>query len=105
MGESQVERMYEVIVILKALTEVAGVAFLGQGVLWVLTGVKRDKNFVYNLFKTLTSPVTRVTRAITPRVIIDAHIGLVAFFLLMVIWLALTVLKIKIVLENAPAAS
>jgi len=32
--------MYEVIVILKALTEVAGVAFLGQGVLWVLTAFK-----------------------------------------------------------------
>jgi hypothetical protein len=96
--------MYEIIVILKALTEIAGVAFLGQGVLWVIAGAKRDQNFVYKLFKTLTSPVTRVTRAITPRVIIDAHIGLVAFFLLMVIWLVLTVLKIKIVLENAPAA-
>jgi hypothetical protein len=97
--------MYEIIVILKALTEIAGVAFLGQGVLWVIAGAKRDQNFVYKLFKTLTSPVTRVTRAITPRIVIDAHIGLVAFFLLLVIWLVLTVLKIKIVLENAPAAS
>lgn len=95
--------MYEIIVILKALTEVAGVAFLGQGVLWVIAGSKRDQNVVYKLFKTLTSPVTRVTRAITPRIIIDAHIGLVAFFLLMVIWVVLTALKIKIVLENAPA--
>ena len=97
--------MYEIIVILKALTEVAGVAFLGQGVLWVIAGAKRDKNLVYNLFKTVTSPVTRVTRAITPRIIIDAHIGLVAFFLLLVFWLVLTVLKIKFVLDNAPAAS
>ena len=96
--------MYEIIVILKALTEVAGVAFLGQGVLWVIAGAKRDQNMVYNLFKTVTSPVTRVTRAITPRIVIDAHIGLVAFFLLTVTWLVLTVLKIKIVLENMPAA-
>ena len=80
--------MYEIIVILKALIEVAGVAFLGQGVLWVIAGAKRDQNVVYNLFKTLTSPVTRVTRAITPRIIIDAHIGLVAFFLLFVLWVA-----------------
>ena len=94
--------MYEIIVILKALTEIAGVAFLGQGVLWAIAGAKRDQNIVYNLFKTVTSPVTRLTRAITPRIIIDAHIGLVAFFLLMVIWLVLTALKIKIVLENAP---
>lgn len=97
--------MYEIIVVLKALTEVAGVAFLGQGVLWVLTGAKRDQNIVYNLFKTVTSPVTRATRAITPRIIIDAHIGLVAFFLLVVIWVVLTAFKIKIVMENAPAAS
>ena len=33
--------MYEIIVILKALTEVAGVAMLGQGVLWVIAGAKR----------------------------------------------------------------
>jgi hypothetical protein len=97
--------MYEIIVILKALTEIAGVAFLGQGVLWVIAGSKRDQNLVYKLFKTLTSPVTRVTRAITPRIIIDAHIGLVAFFLLMVIWLGLTVMKVKIFLDNAATAS
>ena len=96
--------MYETIVILKALTEVAGVAFLGQGVLWVIAGAKRDQNIVYNLFKTLTSPVTRVTRAITPRIVIDAHIGLVAFFLLMVLWVALTVFKIKLVLDAAAGA-
>ena len=97
--------MYEVIVILKALTEVAGVAFLGQGMLWVWAGAKRDQNIVYNLFKTLTSPVTRVTRAITPRIVLDQHIGLVAFFLLLVLWVALTAFKIKLVLDQAAAAA
>src|SRR5512139_1030675 len=96
--------MYEVIVILKALTEVAGVALLGQGVLWVIAGAKRDKNLFYNLFKSVTSPVTRMTRAITPRIIIDAHIGLVAFFLLLVLWVGLTALKIKLVLDAATRA-
>ncbi len=95
--------MYETIVILKALTEVAGVAFLGQGVLWLIAGSKRDQNLFYNLFKTLTSPVTRVTRAITPRIIIDAHIGLVAFFLLLVLWVVLTAFKIRLVLEASAA--
>ena len=97
--------MYEVIVILKALTEVAGVAFLGQGLLWVWAGAKRDQNIVYNLFKTLTSPVTRVTRAITPRIVLDQHVGLVSFFLLMVLWVALTAAKIKLVLDSAAPAS
>jgi hypothetical protein len=84
---------------------VAGVAMIGQGVLWVIAGAKREQNAIYKLFKTLTSPITRVTRAITPRVIIDAHIGLVAFFLLVVLWLGLTIMKIRIFLENAPTAS
>jgi hypothetical protein len=97
--------MYELIVILKALTEVAGVSFLGQGLLWVWAGAKRDQNIVYNLFKTLTSPVTRVTRAITPRIVLDQHIGLVAFFLLMVLWVALTAFKIKLVLDRVAAVA
>jgi hypothetical protein len=96
--------MYEIIVILKALTEVAGVAFLGQGVLWVLAGAKREQNLVYKLFRTLTSPVNRATRFITPRIILDQHIWLVSFFLLMVMWVVLTAFKIKTVLENTPAA-
>jgi hypothetical protein len=97
--------MYEIIVILKALTEVAGVAMIGQGVLWVVAGAKRDRNLVYGLFKALTSPVMKATRAITPRVVLDQHIGLVAFFLLAVLWLALTAFKIKLVLDSASAAS
>lgn len=97
--------MYETIVILKALTEVAGVAMLGQGVLWVIAGSKRDKNLVYGMFKTLTSPVMKATRVITPRVVLDQHIGLVAFFLLVVLWVVLTALKIKIVLDSAPPAA
>ena len=97
--------MYEIIVILKALTEVAGVAFLGQGVLWVISGSKRDQNVVYKLFKTLTSPVTRATRAITPRIVLDQHIGLVAFFLLVVLWLVFTAIKIKLVLDASAAGA
>ena len=97
--------MYEVIVILKALTEVAGLAMFGQGVLWLVAGAKRDQNVFYGVFKTLTSPVMKATRAITPRFVLDQHLGLVAFFLLAVIWVALTAFKIKIVMENALPAS
>ena len=97
--------MYEIIVILKALTEVAGIAMLGQGVLWVLAGAKRDQNLVYGIFKTLTSPVMKATRAITPRIVLDQHIGLVALFLLLVLWLVLTAFKIRLVFENTPAVS
>jgi hypothetical protein len=97
--------MYEIIVVLKALTEVAGVAMIGQGVLFALTGTKCDQNPVYGIFKTITSPVMKVTRWITPRVVLDRHLWLVAFFLLLVLWLGLTVMKIGIVLQNTPPAS
>ena len=97
--------MYEIIVVLKALTEVAGVAMIGQGVLWVLAGARREQNAIYGIFKTLTSPVRKATRWITPRVVLDQHIGLVAFFLMIVLWLVLTALKIRIYLENAAPAS
>jgi hypothetical protein len=85
----------QLIVVLKALIEVAGVAFLGQAVLWLLAGAKRDQNQVYKLFQLLTSPVTRVTRMITPRIVLDQHIGFVSFFLVLVLWLVLTVFKAK----------
>ena len=85
----------QIILILKALTEVAGVAFLGQGVLWVIAGAKREDNLVYKLFRTLTSPVNKVARLVTPRVVLDQHIGLVGFLLVVVLWVVLTAFKIK----------
>ncbi len=97
--------MYETIVILKALTEVAGVAMIGQGVLYVLAGSKRDQNPIYGIFKTLTMPVMKATRWVTPRIILDQHLGLVAFLLVVVLWFGLTVMKIRIVLENTPPAA
>lgn len=94
--------MFEIIVVLKALTEVAGVAMIGQGLLYVLAGSRRNENAIYGIFKTITSPVMKATRWITPRFVLDQHLGLVAFFLLVILWVGLTVLKIRIVLENAP---
>ena len=90
--------MLQAVVILKALAEVALCAFLGQAILFVLAGAKRESNFVYTTFRMLTSPVTKFTRLIAPRFIVDQHIGLLAFFLLMVVWITLTVTKINIML-------
>jgi len=53
--------------IARALVEVAGCFMLGQGLLYVLAGSRRNDNFVYQLFALLTRPVMKVTRVITPR--------------------------------------
>lgn len=79
--------------ILRALVEVAGLALLGQGLLAVLAGSKRDANFVYRLFQIITGPVIKLVRLVTPRFIIDRHLPFLAFFLMFWLWLALAFLK------------
>lgn len=96
--------MYEAVVVLKALVEVAAVGMLGQGVLYVLAGKRREQNIVYNLFKIITSPVMKATRLITPRIVLDRHIWLVCTLLLGMLWLALTVYKIKLVVAGGLGA-
>lgn len=93
--------MLQLVVILKALVEVAMCAFLGQGILYILAGSKREQNFVYGIMKTLTNPVTWIARAISPRFVLDQHIWLVAIFLLVAAWVALTLAKVSLVLAPA----
>ncbi len=79
--------------VLRTLVEVAGFSLLGQGVLAVLAGKYRDNNLFYKILRTITQPVVRAVRAITPRLVIDAHIPYVTFFLLFWLWIALAVAK------------
>lgn len=92
--------MLQSVIILKALVEVALFAFMGQGILYVLAGASRDRNVVYGILKTLTSPITKFTRLVSPRFVVDQHIGLLAFFLLAVVWAGLTLAKINLVLRT-----
>ena len=77
------------VVILKALTELAFLFMLGRGLLYVLAGRKRDGNMFYRVFCILTDPLLRAARWITPRFILDAHIPFVTVVLLSWIWIAL----------------
>lgn len=77
------------VVIVKALAELAGMFLLGRGLLYVLAGRKRGDNLFYQIFRILTDPLLRATRFITPRVIVDSHIPVVTFVLVLWIWLAI----------------
>lgn len=79
--------------ILRALVEVAGFALLGQGILAILAGKYREQNLFYRVLRTVTQPVVRTVRFITPRFIIDAHIPVLAFFILFWLWIALAIAK------------
>jgi len=83
----------DVVVTLRVLVEICLFALIGQGILAVLPGVDRQKNLFYLILKTVASPGWRLARWISPRFVIDQHVGFVALFILGVLWLGLAVLK------------
>ena len=52
--------------ILRALVEVALLFLIGQGLLALLAGSRRETNTIYKLFVLVTAPVLRIARRITP---------------------------------------
>ena len=82
--------------VLKLLAEIALMCLAGRWVLGLLAGAKREQNLVYQLFQVLTRPVISGVRRITPRVVIDQHVPLVAFLLLSFLWIVATMTKIDI---------
>ncbi|MEQ1661627.1 MAG: hypothetical protein ABL877_02920 [Thiobacillus sp.] len=79
--------------ILRTLVEVAGFALLGQGALAVLAGKYREQNAFYRVLRVVTGPVVRTVRLITPRLVVDAHIPYVTFFVLFWLWIMLALAK------------
>ena len=93
--------MLELVIILKAVNEVALMALLGQGALYILAGARRDTNPIYAILKAVTSPVMKLARFITPRFVLDQHIGFVALFLVLVVEALLIAAKIYLVVGAA----
>ena len=80
---------------LKLVIEVALLCLLGQGVLYVLAGPRRDDNLFYQLLKMATRPFVAVVRRLTPSKVADQHVPVVVFFLLAVAWMVVTFEKIN----------
>ena len=75
----------------KAVVEVAGFAYMGQGLVAVFSGARREQNVIYQVFRIVTGPVTRATRFLMPKFIPDRHIPFIAFGLLLWVWIFLIV--------------
>lgn len=88
--------MYELVVILKGLNEVAMMALIGQAALYVIAGSRREGNIVYSMLKTITAPIMKTTRWLAPRFIVDQHIALLAFFFVLLLEVILIVLKVRL---------
>jgi hypothetical protein len=74
-------------------------ALLGQGLLFVLAGDKRDTNFFYQLLKLISKPFTAVVRKVTPRQVSDQHVPFATFFLLLIVYAVVTFERIDLCLQ------
>jgi hypothetical protein len=84
---------------IKLIAEVALLALFGQWVLGLLAGAKKDTNLFYQILQIVGKPFVAAARVITPKQVIDRHVPLVAFLLLLFVWLAATLMKIRTCLQ------
>jgi len=76
------------LLVLQTLIFVAGLCLLGQFIVGIFNWGRRHENFVYQVFEIATRPFVRLVRLITPRVVLDQHIPLATFLLLLFAYVA-----------------
>lgn len=88
--------MLQALNLLQLLLYIPLLALLGQGVLFVLAGHKRQDNFFYQLLQLISKPFTFVVRRITPAKVSDQHVPVVTFLLLLIVYAVVTFEKINL---------
>lgn len=81
--------------IIKLIAEIALMAMAGQWLLGLLAGAKKDQNLFYQILAIVGRPFVWTARFLAPKFVLDRHVPLVAFCLLLFIWLAATIIKIQ----------
>ena len=84
---------------IKLVAEVALLAMVGQWLLGLLAGAKRESNTFYRLLAVVTGPFMRGARWLAPRFVLDSHVPLVAFLVMSFVWIFATLAKVQICLE------
>ena len=93
------------LVIVKAIIEVALMALLGQFIVGIFAWGRRQGNVVYKLFQTIAGPFTWGVRKVTPRVVLDTHIPLATLLLLVFVWFAVSMSLRSSCLSNPAQAA
>jgi len=91
--------MLVLVTTIKLIAEIALMALLGQWLLGLLAGARRDKNIFYQILEIVGRPFVAVARFLSPKFVVERHLPLVAFFLLVFVWLGATILKIQTCLQ------
>lgn len=79
----------------KLVAEIALLALAGQWLVGLLAGARRQQNLFYQMLATIGRPFVRLARWVSPRVVLDRHVPLVAFLLLTFVWVLATLTKIQ----------
>lgn len=85
-----------IISVLRALIEVALLMLLIRGLLWIFGPRARRGNFFYDILTVGVTPFVKGTRAITPKLLRDAYVPALTFFLLFCVYLGLGITKAAI---------
>ncbi len=78
---------------MRAILEMLAYSLLGQGMLYLLVGDKRNSNPVYQLFSLLTRHPRMLVEKILPSTCSALLVGAITFFILLGLWLGLALMR------------
>jgi uncharacterized protein YggT (Ycf19 family) len=87
--------MFAFLNLLQLVLYIACLALLGQGILYLLAGSRRDSNVFYQALRVVSKPFTVPLRHLTPRQLADRHVPVLAFLLLGLAYAVVTIEKIR----------
>lgn len=87
--------MLTVLNALQLVLYIALLAMAGQGLLYLLAGPTREHNVFYQLLRVVGRPFTAPVRALTPAGLSDRHVGILAFALAGLVYVVVTIEKIR----------
>ena len=85
--------------VVKLVAEIALMAMLGQWVLGLLAGSRKERNIFYQVLQIVSRPFVALARLVSPSFVLDRHVPLIAFLMLVFLWLGATVYRIKTCVE------
>lgn len=96
--------MLLIVVILKSLIELSLMFIIGRFLLGLLAGAKRETNVFWQLLDVASKPALWLTRAISPKLILDQHIPLATASWLLIAWFIVVKYKVELCLEAGAQA-
>ena len=71
------------LLVAQTMVGVAGMALVGQLLVGVFNWKLRHKNLLYQLFEIVARPIVKLVRLISPKVVLDRHVPVAAFMILL----------------------